>query len=313
MPSFLNAQSKEWVDADEIDFRRLIAYLWQRRRLIIVSVAAVASAFVAAAFFTRPVYRATSVLLPVSSERDSLSGSLSSTLGSLGGLASIAGINIGNGNAATEEALAVLRSRQFTEKFIHEKNLAPKLFPKKWDAAAGKWRVKADDQPTPAQAFKYFDRKIRSIIEDRKTGLVSLQIDWRDRNEAASWANELAQRLNAEMRDRAIAKAEASLGFLEKELASTAVVETRSSINRLIEAQIGKRMMADVSPEYAFRVVDRAMAPDENDPIWPKKLLLIVAGIVLGLAIGVALALVTAPADQDGRGAIDRLRKIRTD
>ena len=291
----MNARSEEWVDADVVDVRRVLAYLWQRRRLLALSVASVASAFTVVAFLTRPVYRATSVLLPVSSERDSLSGSLSSALGSLGGLASIAGINIGNGNAGTEEALAVLRSRQFTEKFIYDKNLAPKLFPRKWDAAAGRWRVKADDQPTPAQAFKYFDGKIRSIIEDRKTGLISLQIDWRDRNEAASWANELAQRLNAEMRDRAIAKAEASLGFLEKELTSTATVETRSSINRLIETQIGKRMMADVSPEYAFRIVDRAMAPDEDDFVWPRKILLIAAGLVLGLAIGVALALFTAP------------------
>jgi uncharacterized protein involved in exopolysaccharide biosynthesis len=292
----VKAQSEEWIEADVIDLRRLLAYLWRRRWLLILSVVSVASVFAVAAFVMRPVYRATTVLLPVSSERNNLTSSLSSALGSLGGLASLAGVNIGGSDPATQEALAVLRSREFTEEYIHDRNLAPKLFSRKWNAAAGKWRVKPEDQPTPAQAFKYFDRQVRSVIQDQKTGLISLQIDWRDRNEAAMWANELAQRLNAEMRGRAISKADASLGFLEKELTSVAAVETRGSINRLIEMQIGKRMLADVSPDYAFRIVDRAMAPDEDDPIWPQKLLLIATGTVLGLAIGVAIALFTAPA-----------------
>ena len=284
-------RSEEWQEADVIDLRQLFVRLWRKRWWIFISVVVFTAGFALAAYLIKPVYRASTVLLPTSAERDSLSGSLTSALGSLGGLASLAGVNIGSGNSATEEALAVLRSRQFTESFISDKNLMPKFFAGKWDAARGKWQVSPEHQPTPAKAFMYFDTKVRSIVQDRKTGLVSLQIDWRDRTEAANWANELIQRLNAEMRGRAIAKAEASLGFLERELTSTSVVDTREAISRLIEAQVKQRMLANVSPEYVFQVVDKAMAPDADDRIWPKKLLLIGIGVILGLAFGAALVL----------------------
>ena len=288
----MNQQSAEWGEADVIDLRQLFVRLWGRRSWIFASVALSTVGFAVAAYLIKPVYRTSTVLLSTSSERSSLSSSLSSAMGSLGGLASIVGVSVASSDSATEEALAVLRSRQFTEDFINDKNLAPKLFASKWDTTNGKWRVDPDDQPTLAQAFKYFDTNVRTIIQDRKTGLVSVQIEWRDRHEAASWANELTQRLNAEMRSRAVAKAEASLGFLEKELTSSSALETQEAINRLIETQIKQRMLADVSPEYAFRVVDKAMAPDADDPVWPKKLWLIVIGAIFGLAIGAVLALV---------------------
>src|SRR5262249_46340657 len=163
---------------------------------------------------------------------------------SLGGLASLAGFAVGGGNTQTEESLAVLRSQEFTEAFIESLHLMPKLFPKRWDERTGTWKTGPGvEPPTLAQAFKYFDGRIRTISQDKKTGLVTVQIRWKNRQEATAWANALVERLNEEMRSRAITKTEASLGFLEKELNATAVVSTREAINRLIEAQIKQRML----------------------------------------------------------------------
>jgi uncharacterized protein involved in exopolysaccharide biosynthesis len=276
---------------DEIDLPQLFAKLWQKRWWIIGSMVVFTTAFAIAAFTITPIYRAATVLVPASSERGS-SGILVSALGQLGGLASLAGISVGSGDAEIEEALAVLRSRQFTERFIAENNLLPKLFAKKWDATSNKWKVAEADQPTLAKANEYFSKKIRTVIQEKKTGLVTLQIDWRDRNEAATWANELVQRLNSEMRARGIAQTDASLGYLEKELKSTAVIGTQEAINRLIEAQIKQRMLANVSQEYSFRVIDKALAPDGDDSVMPKKLYLLIAGPFVGLALGVILVLV---------------------
>jgi len=120
---------------------------------------------------------------------------------------------------------------------------------------------------------------------------LTLQIDWRDRSEAARWVNEIAARLNAEMRARAIEQADASVSFLEKELGTTSTVEIRDSINRLIEAQIKQRMLANVTREYAFRVVDRALPSDADDPVRPQKLMLFVLGPVVGLVLGIVAVL----------------------
>jgi uncharacterized protein involved in exopolysaccharide biosynthesis len=163
----------------------------------------------------------------------------------------------------------------------------PKFFPSKWDETAQSWKGPQEDWPTSAKAFKYFDKKIRTIKQDKKTGLVILQIDWKNPQEAAAWANELVRRLNSEMRQRAIMKSKASLEFLEKELASTVLLGTRDAINRLIEAEIRQRMLANVTHEYVFRIVDSALPPDLDDPVKPNKLLLLVGGPFLGFGLGI--------------------------
>jgi uncharacterized protein involved in exopolysaccharide biosynthesis len=279
-----------WVgEHDNAGLRRAVIRLWQRRWWIVISIIACTAAATVVAFFTTAVYRATTVMVPAGSERSNMGAGLNAMLGQLGGLAAMAGVNVSATDIETEEALAVLKSRQFTESFIHDKQLMPVLFAHKWDAQRRTW--KEGKQPTAAQAYKYFSKKVREVTQDKKTGLVTLTVDWRDRQLAAEWANELVLRLNAEMRARAIAKANASVGYLESELQRTTVVATREAINRLIEGQIQRRMLANVTQEFAFRVVDRALPADLDDPIRPKKLLLIAVGFVLGAALGVLAVL----------------------
>jgi uncharacterized protein involved in exopolysaccharide biosynthesis len=274
---------------DDIDLSLVFMRLWAARRWIIASIVVSTLAFAAYAFLATRIYTSSTVFVSASSDRSGLSESLR---GSFGSLASLAGINLGSSGAETQEGLAVLKSRQFTEAFIRDRDLMPKLFPNAWDADTKSWKP-GKRRPTPAKAYKYFNTKVRSVVEDKKTSLIELRIDWKDREEAAAWANELLQRLNEEMRKRAIAKADASLGYLEKELQSTAQVDTREAINRLIEAQIKQRMLANVTQEYAFRVVDRALPADANDPVKPRKVLLLIAGPLVGLALG-ALAVLVA-------------------
>jgi uncharacterized protein involved in exopolysaccharide biosynthesis len=272
-------------EEDEFDVRELVMRLWKDKWRL--SAMGLAGAIVAAVigFNTTPVYRATTVLVSATPDRSSLSSALGSALGSLNGLASLAGVNVGGAEAAVEEALAVMRSRQFTETFLRDFNLLPVLFADDWDAAGKKWKDPAK-APTMGRAFKYFNERIRDISRDKKTGLVTLTIDWRDRPVAAQWANELVRRLNAEMRARAIAQSDASLEYLNKEIAGTLVVDTREAINRLIESQIRQRMIANVTQEFAFRVVDSAMTPEPTDKVRPKKGVMIVIGGILGGMIG---------------------------
>jgi uncharacterized protein involved in exopolysaccharide biosynthesis len=268
-----------------LDLRSLVSLICSRRWLVVICVVLSTAAATTLALIMKPVYESTVVLVPANTER-SLEG-LGSALGQLGGIASLAGLSVGARGNETEEALAVLRSRHFTESFINDHNLMPVLFASKWDAAQGRWKVPPEDQPTPARAFKLFDKRIRSVVQDKKTGLVTLSIDWRNRELAAAWANELAHRLNEEMRTRSIGKAESSLGYLEHELESTTTVATREAIGRLIEAQVKQRMVAHVTQEYAFRIVDKAMAADKDDPIKPNKPAIVAAGFLFGLGVAV--------------------------
>lgn len=297
----------QWEAMEQtIDLRDILRRLWVKRWWIVISASLATAIAALIAFTTPPVYRSKVVMIQANSDRHGLGAGLGSALGQLGGLASIAGVNLTDANSEKEEALAVLGSRQFTEAFISEMHLMPELYPKQWDATKNTWRADVDKLPTPAKAYRLFNTQIRRIIQDKKTGLITLQIDWTDRQKAALWANELVDRLNAEMRARAIAMTNASIGYLESELKNTADVSTREAINRLIEAQIKQRMLANVTQEFSFRVIDKAMASDADDKIKPKKLITILVGCVIGTAMSVAAVLLFVPS---GRKVVRRFEE----
>lgn len=280
---------------EEIDLRLLVGRMWLRRRWILANTVLFAAVFVAVAFLMTPIYRATTVVVDASMDRNSM-GPVGSALGQLGGLASLAGIEIGSGGSRREESMAVLRSREFTERFIRDQNLMPALFAKSWDPVSRQWKGPQEDWPTLAQGFRYFDRKVRTVSRDKLTGLISIEIEWPDAAEGARLANALIEQLNDEMRARAIESTKASVGYLQKELEATSAVETRQAINRLMEAQINQRMLANVTEEYAFRVVDRALPPDRKDVVRPNKLLLLLLGPVLGLIFGALITVLLGSA-----------------
>jgi hypothetical protein len=100
----------------------------------------------------------------------------------------------------------------------------------------------------------------------------------------------LVERLNDEMRNRALKQAEASVGYLQNELAITVDVSTREAISRLMEDQIKQEMLAHVTKEYALQVVDKAIPADFDAPVWPVKILFIVFGLFFGALLGIGTA-----------------------
>lgn len=239
------------------------------------------------AFLARPLYRVSVSLIPAANTSDSFGAR---ALGSLGGLASLVGANLGGSQGETVEALAVMRSRRFVTEFIRDKDLLPRLFPAKWDANAKKWNVAESEIPTEARAYDYFSGRVCKISEDKKTGLVTLTIDWFDREEAVAWAAELVRRVNEEMRSRTIAESTASLVRLEQQAASTSVVAVQASLAQLIEAELRRKTLASIRQDYVFRVVDPPAMPDKDDPVFPKKsFVLVVSVAVASLLIAVVV------------------------
>jgi uncharacterized protein involved in exopolysaccharide biosynthesis len=136
---------------------------------------------------------------------------------------------------------------------------------------------------------------VRKIDHNTKSGLITIDIEWRDPEKAAAWANAIVAKMNEEMRARAIARTNASVGYLQKELAQTEAVDTRAVINRLMEAQLNERMYANVTQEYALRIVDSAMVPEADEPVRPKKAILLALGLGFGALLGAFAVLLFGP------------------
>lgn len=235
-------------------------------------------------------YRVETLLIHVS-DRDS-QGAIGDLAAQFGGLALLAGIELGGGSSA-DESLAILRSRSLTERFISRHALLPVLFSDRWDASKGDWIDQAENMPPSLwRAYEKFDRQIRKISMNKSTGLITLTIDWRDPKVAADWANSLVQFANEETRRRAIKETAKNLEYLRAELKKTDVLEVQQAIYRLIESQVKRLMLANVRHEYTFRVIDPAVPPDRDKYVWPRLSLTLAIGLVFGLFAGIAFLIV---------------------
>jgi uncharacterized protein involved in exopolysaccharide biosynthesis len=268
--------------SDPVDWGAYWGVLVEERKLIGIVTAATTLVALLIAFLIPPVYRAEVLAAPAKQENVTGLGAL---VGQFGDLASLAGINLGPPKDRTDDYVAVLKSRALSVSFIKDQKLKPFLFPRKWDAEKNQWEGEA---PTDWDAFKLWDKDIRRIDFDRKTGLVTLLIEWTDPVLAARWANELIKATNNRLRTEAVERADRSIAYLQIQLGQTESVEVQQAIYRLIEAQTKEKMVANTQEEYAFRVLDPAVPPQERAS--PKRLLIVVTGIVLGLALATLIA-----------------------
>lgn len=274
---------------DEISLKDIADALLARRWLIAVMTLSFMVVAGVVASLLPEKFEASIVLSPVDDGASGKLGGAGALLSQFGGLAALGGIGVG-GSGKKAEAMATLQSHALTENFIRDNNLLPVLYAEKWDVEHQSWKEKdLDEVPTVWKAEKKFAKKIRSIGEDKKSGLVTLTIEWTDAELAAKWAKDLVDRANRDLRAREIKQSQTNLAYLNDQLTKTSVVELQKAIYSLIEAEIKKVMIANGSDEFAFRVVDPPRVAEERSS--PKRGLIVAVGLFLGFMLGVVLAL----------------------
>jgi uncharacterized protein involved in exopolysaccharide biosynthesis len=283
----MDQATRNLAESSEITFKDLLALL-RRRRLVVVSFAVLCSvATLIFALLSPPTYRAITVVSPVSSTASAGQlGGLTSMLSQFGGgLASLAGL-AGSGDSHKAESLAVLKSEALTEKYIQDNDLLPILYAKKWDAQHKRWKTTdPKDTPTLWKANRYFDKGIRTITTDTKTGLVTLTIEWHDRNLAAKWANGLVNITNNYLRNKTIQESERNIAYLNEQAAKTDVMPVKLAIYSILQNEINKEMLARGSDEYAFKILDPAAVPEV--PYSPRPKLWTFLAFFVGLVLAV--------------------------
>lgn len=262
------------VDDDEIDVRALWSVAWSHRYLIIAC--SVLSMLGAAylAFTADSIYRAD---VTVTEVRETGMGAASSLADSLGGLASLAGVNI-DGGGISQEARAILKSRYLVEQFILRYELLDDL------------SRDQDGPPTLWKAVREFQKRTLTLRDDKRSGTTTVSIAWTDPKVAAKWANDFIGLTNEMMRSRAIETSRRNVAYLNEQIEQTNVVELRRVLYNLIETETKTLMLANARPEYAFTIVDPAVAPEIRTS--PKRSVMILFGMVLGGIVGAVIAFI---------------------
>lgn len=287
-PRLLAAMYGQSYEEDEIDLLEYWRVMWSRKKMILAVSFTAALLAIVISLLMPNIYKAQVLLAPVGGGENK-GGGLSAALGGLGGLASMAGISLGGGGS-TAENLAVLKSREFIWKFVKDNKLMPILFADNWDAKNKKW--KGDDpkkEPSLWSAYRTL-MGIMRVTKNGKTGLVTVSVEWKDPALAAKWANALVGRLNAYLRRKAIARSEANLTYLNKELDRTRVADMRQTLFELISQEQKKAMLASTQEQFAFRVLDMAVPPDQKAR--PRRSLIVILSTFVAGFLAVIIAFI---------------------
>ncbi len=257
------------AEEDEIDLLEYWRLIW-RNKWRIIAFSLLVALLAAGYSLTKPnIFKAEVLLAPVSAG-GAKGGGISAAFG---GLASMAGIALpGGGNVETN--LAVLKSREFLWSFIKEEKLMPILFEEDWDSGKKRWKERdPKKQPTFWNGVHALSGILTASV-DKKTSLVTVAVEWTDPELAALWANQLVERLNSYLRQREIAQSRENLRYLEGALTKTRIDEQRKALYELIASQQQKAMLANTQKQFAFKVIDPAVAPDKKSK--PKRSLIVV-------------------------------------
>lgn len=291
---------------DEIDLRELFGVLWAAKIPIVAFTLLCGLLSVWYAVSIPNQYKAVVVLAPAQQQ----SGGLSGALGQLGGLASLAGVSVGGGGVNESQiAQEIMQSWSFIERFINENDLTAEVYAvESWDSrsnrlqydgalfdqAEQRWVIDDEDNggfrpPSSWELYEEFLEKL-SVVEDKKTDLVSVSIEYYSPRLAKAWVDMYVDAVNRYMQDRQIKRVASNIEFLQEQIEKTSIAEMKEIFYTIIQEQIKSKMLAEASPEYVFVAVSPSMVPEEKSQ--PKRALICVLATLLAGMFAVMAVLV---------------------
>lgn len=295
--------SESSIKAPEVSVGEFLNKVKKDWWILFLSVAVFSIGFVVLALKLPNIYKSDILLQPIAENDSGLLG----MGGQLGGLASIAGINLSGGDVdKTELALATLKSRTFLTTFVKEHRLKKELF------AAGSWQQSSDEivfddelydikndrwvrdvslpkkaEPSLLEVYKVFIEDILEVEKDKETGFVRISVKHVSPTFAQELVTKLFQQLDSNLRYQDEVEATKSIEFLEELLADTKNAELQTTVFGLIEQQYQKKMLTKARENYVFKVIDKAVVAEEKHS--PKRALICIFGFLLGAFFGVVV------------------------
>ena len=287
---------------DEIDLLQLIEVLWKKKIFIILvtSIFAIFSVFYALSL--KNIYKSEAIVhIPESEGGETLSG--------IGGLASMAGINISpRGMAKSAIAIETIKSRAFLKHLISFENVLPELMaPEKYDSELRKtvfdkqvydektseWvrknRSNNNSKPTYLEAFQIYNKLI-SVREDKNNGLLVLSFEHISPVFAEQFLSLIIKEVNELLRNKDLQESSDAIAFLTSEIPKSSLITMKDAINQLVQSKLETQMMARISSEYILKIIEPPFVPEKK--FKPVRSMICIFGTLLGGLLAVIIVLI---------------------
>ena len=253
-----------------------------KKSIILVSIIITCAVVSLAYSFNVPnTYKSDIVVYPSESVKSQSQG--------MQGLSSFIGLNLDTTTSSTAKNLAYLESKTFIIDFIKENNLLNIIFEDEWNESDKKWK---NETPSFLAAYASFTNKFLFIKENKTNGLITVSIITKDPEISSFLANQIVKDVNNFIRAKDLEETEKNMQFLREQLSLDLNIVSKTYISEILKSQTTKLMRANVTEDYAFVVIDPALAP--LNKYAPSKLKILISGISIGIVICFIFLLITA-------------------
>jgi len=289
----------------EIDLLDLIAAI--RARKWTVAAVTAAAVLLAIIYLHTATYKYTATLkLTPTQEDQSLSGSL-------GNLASLAGVSLPKSAPVSHFALYLegVHSRQVAEKLTENPTIMRTLFASQWHDQTGQWEEPASmlrplknaiksvlgfpifnwQAPSAADVEQYLKQNV-VVIEDQEKSIATITFDHPDPVFAVMFLTHVHDAADQILRQRTLVRSTQYIDYLQKKLSTVMVTEHRAALAQALSEQEKLRMMASSSVPFAaepFGPVTASSRPTTPQPAFVLVLALLVGGLLGAGAVFVRL------------------------
>ena len=289
---------------EEIDLIQLIKVLMSGKWMIL-SITTIASILVVIYSLSLPnIYKSEALLSPVTSQKG-----LAGAVQNFSGLASLAGINLPSEGTDSNagKALEKVSSLSFFQEQILPNIFVPDLLAvESWsrgenlinydneiyDSVTGSWTrdVEPYQSPEPSvqESFRAFGEHI-GISKDLKTGFIKLSVKHQSPYVAQAWAELIILKINAFYKDKDKEEAEASVRYLNTQIAQTSYAEIREVISQLLQQQTQKLTLIEANDYYVFEYIDPPAVMERKAE--PMRAMICIIGAILGGLLGCIIVL----------------------
>ena len=284
----LNSKSKS---NDEIDVKYLFKIILDERRIIFALTAIFSVIAVIYSLSLSNIYKSSALLSPVADN-----SSTNQSFNNIGGLAGLAGINISSlSSGKSTKAIAKITTLSFFENNILPNIFLPDLMAStNWDEESNtvlydEGLFDTQDQkwtrtPSPQKSFKKFLR-VMEVSQDSTTGFVRISFKHHSPYIAKDWTELVVQEINDSFRTLDKLEAQASMDYLNDQMALTSYSEIKEVIAQILKQKMQQLSLIEANEFYIFSYIDSPAVEEEK--VEPSRTKISIFGAVLGLLLGI--------------------------
>ena len=293
-------------NSNEIDLNQVLRILWQNKMLLTGIIALFSLIALVYSLFLPNVYKSEALLNPVGEQ-----SSMSSSSRGMGGIASLAGINLGTdsfGNNSLKALDKITSLSFFTDHILPNIFLPDLMALDSWDSTNNKiiydaniydevtqswvrdFKYPQTQVPSPQESYEIFIQNHFSMSQDSETLFVTIAVKHQSPFIAHQWTELIVKELNKFFRIKDKAEAQAAIDYLNTQLALTSFTEIKVAIAELFQKKTQQLTLIEVSDFYVYDYIDPPAIMEKKSE--PKRLIILVIGGFTGIIVALLTILI---------------------